>query len=177
MGTWQYAHSVCEPSGARVGIDERGLRDQHVRALGVLAAPDGGLRGGDLLERPAEVHGSGLAALGRAPRHRARERVVDLEDAGPVAVAAQRAAVAAGQRVAADREQLARRDVEEDGAGVGELVEALDLATGLDRAAERLEVGAHRRGDRRGAAARDGPAAGVAERQEHEPRTRTCRER
>ena len=46
--------------------------------------------------------------------------------------------------------------------------ERCDLAADLDGAAERLEVGAHRVGDRRRAAARDRPADGVAERQQHE---------
>ena len=75
----------------------------------MLAAPDGGLGGGDLVERAADVHGRGLEAARIAPRDRPVERPVELEDAGAVAIAAQAAHVACRQDRLADVGEL-RRD-------------------------------------------------------------------
>ena len=51
---------------------------------------------------PARRHSGAVHGTG------ADERVVELEDAGAVAIAPERPAIAGGQLVAGDREQLAR---------------------------------------------------------------------
>ena len=38
FGTWQYAHSVCRPAGARRAVEQARLGDEHERALRVPAA-------------------------------------------------------------------------------------------------------------------------------------------
>ena len=97
------------------GVDQALLGHEHVRPLGVAAAADRGLGRGDLGEGAADVHGTGPAAFLGQPRHRGRERVVDLEHARAVPVAAERRPVAPRQLPPADREELARRHVEEHG--------------------------------------------------------------
>ena len=87
------------PSGARVGSTERRLRRAARRAARGAARADVALGRRDLLERAAEVDRARAPALRRRPRDRAVERPVELEDAGPVAVALERAAVAVGQPV------------------------------------------------------------------------------
>ena len=62
------------------------LHDEHERARRVLAAPHGGLRGGDLVERAAEVHGAARGTRG-PPRDRPSSAQSSLKTPGPVAVA------------------------------------------------------------------------------------------
>src|SRR5881397_435626 len=91
------------------GIEQTLLRDQHERALGMLATPQRGLGRRDVVERTAEVDGPGAQAVRGAPWHRTIERVVDLENAGPAAVPTERAPVAGGQPVGRDALQVPRR--------------------------------------------------------------------
>src|SRR5215217_5167874 len=79
-------HSVLALRSAG-GVEEALLREQYEGPLRVLSPGDGGLARGDFLQRPTEVHGPGTPALLRSPGNRTIEREVDLEDAGPVAVA------------------------------------------------------------------------------------------
>jgi hypothetical protein len=51
-------------------IEEALLGEQDERPLGVLTAGDGGLAGGDLVQRRAEVDGPGAPALLRFPGDR-----------------------------------------------------------------------------------------------------------
>ncbi len=94
------------------GIEEALLRDEHEGTIGVLAAPDGGLRGRDFGQRAAEVDGPRVCAFPRPPRDGAVEGGVDLEHSRTVAVALQAATIAAGQPLARDRHQLAGSQVE-----------------------------------------------------------------
>src|SRR5262249_52780391 len=72
--------------GRPPGVELALLHEQHEGPLGMLAAPDGGLRGRDLVQRATEVYGRGLQAAGVAPRDRPVQRPVELERAGTVAV-------------------------------------------------------------------------------------------
>src|SRR4029453_1873586 len=69
------------PRGGELAL----VHHEHERPLGMLSAPDGGLAGGDLVERAAEMNGRGFEAPGIAPRDRSVERPVELEGTGAVA--------------------------------------------------------------------------------------------
>ncbi len=112
------------------------LDGQHVRPLGVPASGDFRLPVGDLVERPAQVHGGRAADRRVAPWHWAGQRPVELEDAGAVAVLG--AAVARtrrGSRSPQTREQLAGRQVEQDDRSSRQVSEILDQVPGLGDAA------------------------------------------
>jgi hypothetical protein len=156
------------PRRRAAGVDEALLGDQHEGPLGMAARGDRGLGCGQLGERAAQVHRARPAGGRGRPRHRLGEGVVDLEGAGAIAVAAQGAGVAPGQRVAADRDQPARGHVEEQGPRRGQVTQRAHLEAGADLAPERAQVGGHRVGDGLGAAARHRPAGRVAEREQHE---------
>ena len=64
------------------------------------------LRFRDLVERAAEMDGSRVGYLGREPRDRAVQCVVELEGARPVAPSFQSAAVAVRQQIAGERGEL-----------------------------------------------------------------------
>ena len=89
------------------GIEAALLRDEHERPCRVASGVDVGLGAGDLLERAAEVDGSCVGELRVAPRDRAVDRDVELEDARPVAVPAKLIGVAAGQPSPAMASELA----------------------------------------------------------------------
>src|SRR2546428_5023747 len=80
----------------------------------MLAAPDGRLRGRDLVEGPAEVDGRRLEAAWIPPGDRPVERPVDLEGAGAVAVAPEAAHVPRGKDRFPDVGELRRTGVEQD---------------------------------------------------------------
>ncbi len=163
---------MCAPGRGASRVEHALLCDQHERPLRMPAACDLVLGCGDLLERAADVHRAGAAArLGR-PGHRPVERVVELEHAGSVAVARERPPVAGRQRVAGDREDLSRREVEEHAPRAAKLVERAHLAVGLDLAAERPQQRRHRVGDRLRAPDGCRPADAVAEQEQHESERR-----
>src|SRR5439155_3451957 len=83
-------------------IEEALLADEHEWALGRVALPHLALGVRDVVERAAHMHGPGAKAGLRAPRDRAVERVVDLEDTRAAAIPAHRAAVSAGEAFAGD---------------------------------------------------------------------------
>ena len=91
---------MCLPAGARRRVEQALLRQQHIRPLGVPAAADGALGGGDLRQRAAEVNGRRPGARRRRPGDRPVQRPVDLEHAGAVAVALE---LRGGSRPAAGR--------------------------------------------------------------------------
>ncbi len=125
------------PGGSAGVVEERRLREQHVRTLGVTAFPGSALRFGDLLQRPADVDRGGTAAVRRAPGNRSVESPVELEDARPVPVAAKRMSVVSGQLVAGDAKKLSRHDVGHDDIRSRQLVNG---ALGADLAAELFET-------------------------------------
>ncbi len=154
--------------GGAGGVEEALLGDEDERFFGVFVAAHGAFGGGDFFEGSAEVDGSGAAAFRGGEGDRFGDGVVDFERAGAVAESAELSAIEAGEFFAADFEELAGGDVEEDGAGGGEIGEVLDGAAGFDFAAEGLEIAGEGVGDVLGAAAGDGPTAGVGESAEDE---------
>src|SRR5687767_7387805 len=106
----------------------------------MLAPPHGGLRGGDLLERSAEVDRAGAEALSGAPRDGSVERVIDLEHAGSAAIATKSAPVTGGQPLADDAFEMPRRRVEHVGPRCRHIGHLLDLVTGRDRATQLAQV-------------------------------------
>ena len=118
-------------------VEEALLGEQDERPLGVLAPRYGGLptprprracrRGGPCRHAcsPSASHGIGTV-----------EREVHLEDAGSVAVAFEGAAVAFGEVLAGDVEELKRRHVEEYRAGPRHVVDRTDQRVRVDFAAQ-----------------------------------------
>src|SRR5215210_556668 len=139
-------------------VEEARLHEQHERMIWMLAPHHGLLRGGDLVERAADVHCACPNDLGGAPWDRAVECPVELEDARAVAVAAEPPGVPVGQTWAGQPTQLTGGHVEQRGPGVQELVEGLDPVTHLDPAAERAQLGCERVSQPLRTAADHGPA-------------------
>src|SRR5439155_25648303 len=128
-------------------VEKALLSDEDERTLGRRPARDLCFALGDLIEGPSEVHGAGAKAVFRAPRDRAVDRVVKLEDAGPVAKRTELRAIAIRQPRASDRVELSGCDVAEVRARRAQLVEAPHGAARLDRAAEGSQTGGERIGD------------------------------
>ena len=98
-------------------VEQARLGEQDERTVCVPPLPRSPLRGGDLVERAADVDGAGVAALGRRPRDRAVERPVDLEDARPVAPAREPLSIpAVGEPCAGEAKEPGGRDIAEDDA-------------------------------------------------------------
>ena len=150
-------------------VADRRLGEQHVGPLGVAA----GVAAASLAAIssnvpptctvPARAQSGAVHGIGPSSAQSS------LKTPGAVAVALERAAVAVRQPVAGERRRTWRgREVEQHGARVVELVDALDAVPGDDLRA----VGARERGERVGhrlrAAARDRPADVVAGEHEHE---------
>ena len=175
LGTRGGRPSPCACPGARGGSRSARLDEQHERTGGVAGPRDRVLRGGDLVERAADVHGGGRATCrGLSPRDRP-EGPVELEDARPVAVAREPSRVPAGQARAGQPQQLTRGHVEQRGRGARELVEGLDPASRFDPAAQRAQLGRERVGQSLGAALSDGPADPVRAQREHDSEGRAGR--
>ena len=134
--------SVCLPAGARVGSNRlccatstngrSAMRPCHDVAPRRPRSPRACRRGA---RSPAR------AASRRRPRHRAVERVVDLERRRARSGTARRRAPVARRQRGRRRcaASCARRDVEQHGPRRRELVERAHAASGLDLAAERRE--------------------------------------
>jgi hypothetical protein len=97
------------------------------------------------------------------------ERPVELEDARAVAVALEAPAVRPRQPRPRQREEPARRDVEQHRSAGRDLVERLDAPPGLDRPAQPPHLAGERVGDLLRAAARHRPPDGVAADRQHHP--------
>src|SRR5919112_2865411 len=138
-------HSVLALRSAR-GVEEALLGEQDKGPLRVLSPGDGGLARGDFLQRPTEVHGPGTPALLRSPGYRTIEREVDLEDAGPVAVALEGPPIPLREVLAGNGEELSRRNVEEDHSGTRYLLRVTHPEARVDLAPQGDEV----RGERVG---------------------------
>ncbi len=117
----------------------------------------------------------GSRALARRPGNRLAQCPVDLESARAVAVALELHAVAPRQPRSGDPQDLPRRQVQEDRAGGGKVVERAHRGAGDDLAAERAQVGGERLRDAPRAAARDRPAYGVARDGQDQPEGRADR--
>ena len=134
----------------------------------VLALRDRLLRGGDLVERAAEMHSARARDLRRAPGDRTVEGPVELEDTRAVAEAPKACGIAVWQAVAGQLEHLARGHVEQGRGRACELVERLHPSPRLDLAADRTQVRGERVGQALRAAAGDGPADPVRAQRQHD---------
>src|SRR5919202_990322 len=114
--------------GARP-VEEALLGEQDERALGMFPPPDGGFSMRNLLQRAAQVDGSGPPVRSGLPGDRTVEREVHLEDAGAVPVAIEGLSVMIREVLPCDLKQLARRYVEEHRAGPGHLLYGTDADT------------------------------------------------
>jgi hypothetical protein len=123
------------------------LRDQHVRAIDVVAGDRPSFARGDVLEPSPDMDRSGAPAFFCAPWHRLGQRPVHLEDAGAVAVPAESTRVAAGEMLPGDPQQLAWGDVEEIRPRSREIVQVLDRVVGDHPAPELFQMAAHGVGD------------------------------
>ena len=167
-GTWQYAHSVCWPAGARVGRPPRA-------------------------GRPARTVRPGAARPRRRPRSprspRTCRRDAACPPAGPRRSPTGRARTARNQPctprlrngTAAARgrtgwqlvpghgQQRPRRDIEQDGPHRRQLGEGTHPPAGLDGPAGRDHRTGHRVGDPRAAALGHRPAEAMGQRDQHHP--------
>src|SRR6516165_1455351 len=98
------------------------------------------LRGCDLLQGAAEVHGAGAGDLWSGPGDRAIERPVQLEDTGPIAVAGKLPRIARRQMATRKPQQLAWGHIEQGHAETRQLVDRLHPSPGLDLAAGRTQM-------------------------------------
>ena len=113
LGTWQYAHNVCRPAGARLWSNRLGWATSTNGARWMPAAVDRQLSGRDLVERPSEVHGRRRRRHRVAPRHGIGQGVVELERGRSVAEPEVVLADPGGQTVTGDGHEVARSDVGE----------------------------------------------------------------
>ena len=111
FGTWQYAHAVCLPLGARVSSNRLCCASRTNGRSAWRPSQNGALGVGDLVERAAEMHGACLRDFHGAPGNRPVERVIHLEDAGAVPPALEPPAVTRRQRVARECGQRGRAHV------------------------------------------------------------------
>src|SRR5216684_9151818 len=146
------------PRRSAGGIEEARLGQQDERPLGMAAMAHRIFGSGDFLEAAAEMHGGRPRAVRRFPGNGAVQRVIDLEDAGTIAVLGEATGESGGETVACDAQQLMRRDVTEDGVVLLEGGQILYVRRSLDCAAERREMPAESAGYRLRAAARNRPA-------------------
>ena len=145
-------HVAVGPGGvlarrAPRGSNRLGCASSTKGRSGVLAAADGRPR------RPRSRPGcrpGGRSRPGRPrapPRGSAHQGPVELEHAGPVAVARQAPPVGLGSALPAMRQQLARRHIQQRRRGGGSSASESIAPPGLDPPAERAEVGGQRIGD------------------------------
>src|SRR5205823_3378727 len=120
-------HGVLARGSAR-WVEEALLSDEDERALGRRAARDLGLALGDLVERSSEMDRPCAKALFGAPRDRAVDRVVELEDARPVAERTELRAITVRKTWTGHLVELSRRDVAEIRSGRADLVQASNVA-------------------------------------------------
>ncbi len=73
--------------GCAGSIKEALLGQDRIGSFWVLSPPDGSLALGNLVQRAAQVHGSGPQALLGSPGDRAIQGIVELEHSGTVAEA------------------------------------------------------------------------------------------
>jgi hypothetical protein len=153
-------------------VEETVLRQEGERRLRVTAAPGRALGFRDLLQGAAEVNCAGARTLGRPPRNRPVERVIDLEGGGPVAKVPEAAHVVAGQAAGRDADELARAHIAEHRPGRRQLIQGVDRRAGLELASELPQERDERVSDPPGASAREWPAEEVAAEEQDEPEPR-----
>src|SRR5215208_4486749 len=115
-------------------VEEALLGEQDKEPLRVLSPGYGSLARGDFLQRPTEVNGPGAQALLCLPGDRPVEREVDLECTGAVAVALEGPPIPLREVFAGNGEELSRRHVEEDRAGLRHLLHVIHPDARVDLA-------------------------------------------
>ena len=175
-GTWQYAHAVVLPAGARDVSHGAYWTNRTYGRSGCRPAATSASDGGDLVERAAEVDRRRAARPVRRPRDRPVERPVDLEDARAVA---EPLAPGAGTRRTAGRRRwpTSWRGVTSNrtARAAGSSASDVDPVAGDDLAAGRLAAPRPARRDGGRAAADHRPADGVGVGREDEPERGTQR--
>src|SRR5579859_366866 len=156
-------------------VEEALLRYQHERTFRWHTAPDGPLRCRDLLQRAAQMYRACLAASLSRPRYRSIQGVIELEDAGAIAIPCQPGLIAGWQTLVCQRQQLARRDITEDRVRCRELVQRRDPYSSDDLAAKRAQTRNQSIGDTLGSAAWERPADRMCRHCEHQPERRAGR--
>ena len=154
--------------GGAGGVAEGLLGDEDEGVVAVASFAGVVFRSADFVEGAADMDGAGFSAIGVGPGDGFRERVVDFEDAGAMAVAFEAAAVGRGEGVAGDLGEVFGGGVEEDGAAGGEVGEGVDAPVGDEFAAVVFEDAGEGGGDGLGAAFGDGPADCVGAELQHE---------
>ena len=178
FGTWQYAHSVCLPSGARDGSAAGGLGHQHVRPLGDPTPRHVSFGGDHLREARSQMNGARSSQSLVDPGHGSVQGPVDLEDTGPVAPGRQPATVGLGEPLPCDLQQLKGRHVEENRPGRRQVGHRPDPVTGTHLTTERLEPEHEGVRDRLRPTHRHRPAHPVRQAPQQQPdcRCQRCRE-
>src|SRR3954447_19974068 len=118
-------------------VEQALLCQQHEWSLGTLAVADCAFRCSDLDECAAKMNCPGARTVGCGPWDRAVERPVDLKDPWTVSIAFELVPITIGQPLARDLYDLARRQVEENGAGGWQVGERIDACCRHDLPAER----------------------------------------
>jgi hypothetical protein len=106
----------------------------------MLAAADCGFALDDLSERSADMECSRRAALRRPPRNGVSESPVYFEDSRPVLESGERVSVSGWKTVSRELKQLARCDIEQNGARRWQLGKRSHGCTGLDASTELSKV-------------------------------------
>ena len=153
-------HVAVGPPGVGEGL----LAEQDERALGHPAPVHRLLGRRRLLEVTDDVHGAGPAGGFVGPRHPTLDGVLDLERPRAVPVAPVRPGHPRRQPLAGHAHDRARRHVQHRQVRGAQLVQRLDVDTGLDRPTVRLDDRAHRRGDGLGPALGHRPAVAMCRR-------------
>src|SRR5690349_16195344 len=114
------------------------------------------------------MNGGCLRALGRAPRNWAVERPVQLKDARSIAITTQFASVARRETVTGNLQELTRGYIQQHATRRREIVKRCNAHTRHNFAAKRFQMRSQGVRDVLRTAARNGPAAVVAKRQQHQ---------
>src|ERR1700722_7481645 len=100
--------------GGSRAIEQTRLSQQNERAFGMLPPAHRVFRLGNLIEAAAQMHRRGAQAFRSSPRNWSMQRVIHFEHSGSVAISSELAFVVIGKFLAADLEQLLRRQVAEE---------------------------------------------------------------
>ena len=168
-GTCVYAQSTWRPSGARLGSTTERLHDEHIRTLRMPAAQHLPLGRGDLGARAAEVHGRRGRDPRIRPRHRPREREVELRDARSAPEAREPTPVTSREGFAGVTRQELGRGVEQRDPARLQVGRRAHLEPGVDTTAERSELRDQGIRDRLRPANRHAPSRPVGVRAEQQP--------
>src|SRR5690606_8760809 len=118
------------------------------RPIGMSPIRHVSLRGGDLIQRSAQMDRPGAGAYIIGPRYCLAHRIVDFEDAAPVPETLHQIATARWQAWARHLDELAYRDIEQGGSCRREVFQAPYMPSCLDLAPECAKSGRQSVGQR-----------------------------